>query len=43
MLIDIEKAAGLTVEETGGAPRFRKYRDRRGSEGSNPQTGREVA
>jgi hypothetical protein len=32
-IIDIEKAARLTVEETGGMPRFRTYRQRGGSEG----------
>jgi hypothetical protein len=26
-IIDTEKAATLTVEETGGYPRFRKYRE----------------
>ena len=31
-IIDIEKAAGLTVEETGSFPRFRTYRVRGGSE-----------
>lgn len=30
-IIDIEKAAGLTVEEGPSVPRFRKYRDRCGS------------
>jgi hypothetical protein len=34
-IIDIETAAKLTVEETGGIPRFRKYRQRGGSEGSS--------
>jgi hypothetical protein len=38
-IIDIEKAARFTVEETGGAPRFRKYRQRGGSEGYSPQDG----
>src|SRR5262245_57612987 len=38
IIIDIEKAAQLTVEETGGLPRFRKYRQRRGSEGHGPET-----
>jgi hypothetical protein len=33
IIVDIEKAARLTVEETGGLPRFRKYRERGGSEG----------
>ena len=37
-VIDIEKAARLTVEETGGIPRFRKYRERGGSEGYSPET-----
>jgi hypothetical protein len=32
-VIDVEKAAKLTVEEAADAPRFRKYRERRGSEG----------
>lgn len=36
-IIDIEKAARLTVEETEGAPRFRKYRQRGGSEGYSPE------
>jgi hypothetical protein len=36
-IIDIEKAARLTVEETGGMPRFRKYRQRGGSEGYSPK------
>jgi hypothetical protein len=35
-IIDIEKAASLTIEETGGMPRFRKYRQRGGSEGYSP-------
>src|SRR6185503_18854873 len=30
-IIDVEKAAGLTVEETGNFPRFRKWRERGGS------------
>ena len=38
-IIDIEKAAGLTCEETRGVPRFRKYRERGGSEGYSPETG----
>ena len=41
--IDIKKAAWLTVEETGNSPRFRKYREKGGSEASSPGTGREVA
>jgi hypothetical protein len=36
-IIDIEKAARLTVEETGDVPRFRKYRERGGSEGYGPE------
>jgi hypothetical protein len=36
-VIDIEKAARLTVEETGSVPRFRKYRERGGSEGYSPE------
>ena len=36
-IIDIEKAARLTCEETGGVPRFRKYRERGGSEGYSPE------
>ena len=32
-IIDIEGAAKLTVEEAAGAPCFRKYRERGGSEG----------
>ena len=32
-IIDIEGAAKLTVEAAAGAPRFRKYRERGGSEG----------
>ena len=35
--INIEKAARLTVEETGGLPRFRKYRERGGSAGHSPE------
>ena len=31
-IINIEKAAKLAVEETGGVPRLRKYRERGGSE-----------
>ena len=42
-IINIEKAAGLAVEETGNSPRFRKCRERGGSEASSPETGREVA
>jgi hypothetical protein len=38
-IIDIEKAARLTVEEGPCAPRFRKYRERGGSEGYSPETG----
>jgi hypothetical protein len=38
-IIDIEKAAKLTVEETGSIPRFRKHRERGGSEGYSPETG----
>ena len=38
-IIDIEKAARLTVEESGGAPRFRKYRERGGSEGYSARKG----
>ena len=37
IIIDIEKAAKLTVEETGGAPRLRKYRERGGSKGHSPE------
>jgi hypothetical protein len=36
VFIDIEKAAKLTIEEAAGAPRFRKYRERDGSEGHSP-------
>jgi hypothetical protein len=36
-IIDVEKAARLTVEETGRLPRFRKYRERGGSEGYSPE------
>jgi hypothetical protein len=36
-IIDIEKAARLTVEETGNAPRFRKYRERGGSAPYSPE------
>jgi hypothetical protein len=36
-IIDIEKAARLTVEETGGVPRFRKHRQRHGSERYSPE------
>jgi hypothetical protein len=38
IVIDIEKAARLTVEETGGLPRFKKYRERGGSEGYSTDT-----
>ena len=41
-IIDIEKAARLTCEETGGVPRFRKYRQRGGSEAYSPEAGMEV-
>ena len=37
-IIDIERAAKLTAEETGGAARFRKYRERGGSEGDSPES-----
>jgi hypothetical protein len=43
-IIDIERAAKLTVE--AGAPRFRKYRERGGSEGYSPEqavAGKEAA
>lgn len=39
IIVDIEKASRLTVEETGGLPRFRKYRKRGGSEGYSPEIG----
>jgi hypothetical protein len=39
-VIDIERAARLTVEETAGAPRFRKYRQRGGSEGYSSEMDR---
>jgi hypothetical protein len=42
-VVDIEKAARLTVEETGGAPRFRKYRQRGGSEGYSHKKGEVLA
>ena len=42
-IIDIEKAARLTCEETGGVPRFRKYRERGGSEGYSPEDEVEAA
>ena len=45
-IIDIERAAKLTVEEAAGAPRFRKYRERGGSEGYSPEeavAGKEAA
>jgi hypothetical protein len=45
-IIDIARAAKLTVEEAARAPRFRKYRERSGSEGYSPEeavTGREAA
>ena len=45
-MIDVEKAAKLTVEEAAGAPRFRKYRERGGSEGYSREeavTGMEAA
>jgi hypothetical protein len=35
-IINIEKAAKLAVEETGTAPRLRKYRERGGSEPPRP-------
>jgi len=35
--VNIEKAAGLMVEETASAPRFRKYRQRGGSEPYSPE------
>lgn len=38
-IVDIEKAAKLTVEETGTVPRFRKWRERGGSEGHGPEEG----
>ena len=41
-IIDIEKAARLTCEETGGVPRFRKCRERGGSEGYRPEDGLRV-
>jgi hypothetical protein len=37
-IIDIEKAARLCVEEGPCAPRFRKHRDRGGSESYSPVT-----
>ena len=37
-IIDIEKAARFTLEETGGVPRFRKHRERGGSEGCSPES-----
>ena len=40
VIIDIEKAARLTVEETGSMPRFRKYRQRGGSEAYSPEKGK---
>jgi hypothetical protein len=36
-IINIEKTAKLAVEETGGAPRLRKYRERGGSEAPSPE------
>ena len=36
-IVDIEKTAKLTVEETGSVPRFRKYRERGGSEAHSPE------
>jgi hypothetical protein len=45
-VLDIERAAKLTVEEAAGAPRFRKYRERGGNEGSGREEvviGREAA
>ena len=38
-IINIERAAKLTVEETANGPRFRKYRERGGSEGYSPEEG----
>jgi hypothetical protein len=37
-IIDIEKAAKLTAEEGPCAPRFRKYRERCGSEAYSPES-----
>ena len=37
-IIDIEKAARLTAEETNSTPRFRRYRQRGGSEAYSPET-----
>jgi hypothetical protein len=37
-IIDVEKAAKLTTEETAKGPRFRKYRERGGSEGYSAET-----
>ncbi len=37
-IIDIEKAARLTAEETNSAPRFRKYRPRGVSEAHSPES-----
>jgi hypothetical protein len=45
-MIDVEKAAKLTVEEAAGAPRFRRHRKRGGSEGYGREetvTGMEAA
>ena len=41
-IINIEKAAKLAVEETGGAPRLRKYRERGGSETPSPEAPSQV-
>ena len=41
-IINIEKAATLAVEETGGAPRLRKYRERGGSELPSPEAPSQV-
>jgi hypothetical protein len=41
-IINIEKAAKLGVEETGGAPRLRKCRERGGSEPPSPEAPSQV-
>jgi hypothetical protein len=41
-IINIETAAKLAVEETGGAPRLRKYRERGGSEPPSPEAPSQV-
>jgi hypothetical protein len=41
-IINIDKAAKLAVEETAGAPRLRKYRERGGSAAPSPEAPSQV-